>query len=400
MEGITTKAGALNAVTTFDDLYLKPNLSQMQANITEYKMPDKAQPLYPLYDPIRDVVWVGDSAIGSGRLLEFDLATKQFTPYKVEDNQNSSVASTVMDFQNNIWFVDPLTKVLGNLDPESGKTQSYHIPISGPVSGLAIDRSGNLWMTAPVANQLLEFEMIAKKFHAFPLPQNSTPLGISIDQSTNQIWVAESGSGKIVKVDPAQNYAATEYGPQNGTLNSPTGILYDPVANRVFVSEHDGQAISVFDPLTDSFQRYALDPNQNDLPLGMVFDANHDLWIAQHTFDKIAVVDPRTGNYEEFGIPTNGTWTQWLAVDSHGEIILAEYHSAALGILTTGTKPGFAENTGQMAVLGVPLGFSFADVAGPSIACCLIAVAFIYTKSTTEVRDSLRQIKKAGNFSH
>ncbi|MFZ1076333.1 MAG: DUF4149 domain-containing protein [Nitrosotalea sp.] len=393
IEGTTTQAGALNEVTTFDDLYVKPNLAQLQANITEYKMPDNAQPLYPLYDPIRNIVWVGDSAIGSGRLWEFDLDSKQFTEHKI--NGTNIIMYTIMDFQNNIWYSDPLTKILGNYEPDTGKEQNYNLPANETISGLAIDNTGNLWMTSASSNQLLEFDMQKKTFHSLDLPANSSPLGISIDQSTNQIWVAESSSGKIAEVDPSQNYKVTEYGPSNGTLASPTTILFDPVTGKVFVSEHDGKAVSVFDPLTKSFERYQTDPDPQDLPFGMAFDANHDLWLAQHTFDKIAVIDPRTGKTNEFPIPTKSSFTQWVTADSKGDIILAEQRANALGLLTTSTTPGFIENAEQTgSVLGIPLPFSYADVVGPSIAGCLVAVAFLYSKTVIELSDSLRHIKK------
>ena len=401
VEGITTQAGALNVVTTFDNLYLKPNLNQMQANITEYKFPDgKAQPLYPLYDNIRNVVWVGDSAIGSGKLWEFDLDSKHYTEHKISGT--NIITYTIMDFQNNIWYIDPITKILGYYEPDTGKEQKYKIPDNATISGLAIDNKGNLWMTASSTTQLLEFDIPTKTFHSIDLPANSLPLGISIDESTNQMWVAESDSGKIAEIDPAQNYKITEYGPTNGTLSSPTAILFDPVTGKVYVSEHDaygsngsGTAVSAFDPLTKSFQRYQTDADPNDLPFGISFDANHDLWLAQHTYDKIAVIDPRTGKTNEFDIPTKSSFTQWVTSDSKGNIILAEQRANALGILTTSIKPGFIENTEQSsAVLGVPLGFSYADVAGPSIAGCLVAVAFFYSKSVIEINNSINKIKK------
>lgn len=393
VEGITTQAGALNAVATFDDLYVKPSLSQLQANITEYKMPDNAQPWYPLYDPIRNVVWVGDSSIGSGRLFEFDLGSKKFTEHKI--NGTNIIMYTIMDFQNNVWYSDPLSKILGYYDPDTNKSQNYLLPANATISGLAIDNTGNLWMTSASSDQLLEFDMQKKTFHTFDLPANSTPLGISIDQSTNQIWVAESDSGKIAMIDPAQDYKVTEYSPHNSTLQSPTAILFDSVTDKVFVSEHDGKAVSVFDPLTKSFEKYEVDPNSQDLPFGMAFDANHDLWLAQHTLDKVAVIDPRTGKTKEFDIPTKSSFTQWITSDSNGDVILAEQRANALGLLTTSTTPGFVENIERTGItLGVPLPFSYSDLVGPSIAGCLVAVAFIYTKSVSEVRDSLRQIKR------
>ncbi|MDE1867374.1 MAG: hypothetical protein KGI08_06665, partial [Thaumarchaeota archaeon] len=131
------------------------------------------------------------------------------------------------------------------------------------------------------------------------------------------------------------------------------------------------------------------------LPFGMVFDANHDLWVAQHTLDKITVIDPRTGQTNESSIPTSSSFTQWVTLDSQGDIILAEQRTGALGILTTSLKPGFVENTEQgNTSLGVPLGFSYADVVGPAIAGGLISVAFFYSKSVIDMRNSTIQVKK------
>ena len=392
VEGITTQAGALNVVTTFDNLYVKPNLNQLQANITEYKMPDdKAQPLYPIFDNIRNVVWVGDSAIGSGKIWEFDLSSKHYTEHKI--NGTNIITAAAMDFNNNIWYIDPISKILGYYEPDNGKDQKYPVPNNGTVSGIAIDGSDNPWLTISSTGQVLKFDVSTKIFHSINLPANSVPLGISIDQSSGNIWIAESGLGKIANVDPTQNYKITEYTPFNGTLASPTAILYDPVTGKVFVSEHDGKAVSTFDPLIKTFQKYGTD--SQGLPFGMTFDANHDLWLAQHTLDKIAVIDPRTGTTAEFDIPTKSSFTQWVTADSQGDIILAEQRANALGILTSSLRPGFVENTEQNTTLGVPLGFDYAGLAGPSMAGGLIAVAFIYSKSAIDFGNSVRQVKKS-----
>ena len=392
IEGVTTQTGALNVVTTFDDLYIKPNLNQLQANITEYKMPDKtALPLYPTYDVIRNVVWVGDSAINSGRIWEFDLNSKQYTEHKI--NGTNIITSSVMDFNNDIWYIDPISKILGYYQPDSGKNQQYPIPNNGTVSGLTIDGSDNPWMTVSSTGQVLKFDVATKTFHSINLSPDSIPLGISIDQSSGQIWISESGSGKIANIDPAQSYKVTEYAPSNSTLASPTAILYDPVTGKVFISEHDGKAVSTFDPLVKTFQEY--DTDTQGLPFGMTFDSNHDLWVAQHTLDKISAIDPRTGNTNEFDIPTKSSFTQWVTTDAQGEIILAEQRANALGILTSSITPGFIENTGQgSTVLGVPLGFSYADLAAPAMMSGLIAVAFIYSKSTIDLGNSERLVRK------
>ena len=390
VEGVPTAVGSLSLVADFD-LNVKPNVHQISAHIQEYKFPEnKTLPLYPVYDKKRNVVWVGDSTINSGRIWEFDLSSKHFTEHKI--NGTNIITAAAMDFNNNIWYIDPISKILGYYEPDSGKDQKYSVPNNGTVSGITIDSSDNPWLTISSTGQVLNFDVSTKTFHSINLPSGSVPLGISIDQSSGQIWVAESGLGKIANIDPAQNYKITEYAPFNGTLASPTAILFDPITGKVFVSEHDGTTVSVFDPMLKTFIRYQLD--LQGLPFGMAFDVNHDLWIAQHTLDKIIVVDPRTGETNEFDIPSSSSFIQWVTTDSEGNIIMAEQRASALGILTTTTTVSSQESN-QKPISTIPqLRFSYTDVAAPSIVVGLIAVAFFFSRSILELKKSLKHITK------
>src|SRR4029077_232287 len=313
-----------------------------------------------------------------------------YTEHKI--NGTNVITATAIDFQNNIWYIDPITKIVGQYMPDNGKDQKYYIPNNGTASSIVVDNANNIWLTVSSTNEVLKLDGKTKTFQSIKLPENSVPLGIATDQSTGQVWVTESGLGKIANIDPAQNYKITEYGPANGTLASPTAILFDPVTNHVFVSEHDGKAVSAFDPLLKTFQKYSTNPQ--GLPFGMVFDANHDLWLAQHILNKVTVIDPRTGKNVDFDIPSPSSFTQWITTDSQGDIIIAEQRANALGIITTSIKPGFVANTEASTTIGLPLGFDYADVAGPSIAVGLVAVAFFYSKSVMDLRGSIRQVKK------
>jgi copper transport protein len=178
---------------------------------------------------------------------------------------------------------------------------------------------------------------------------------------------------------------------ENYTLSSPTDILIDPSTGKVFVSEHDGAAVSIFDPLLKTFTRYQLD--SQGLPFGMSLDGNHDLWVAQHTLDKIIVVDPRTGETNEFDIPTSSSFTQWVTTDSKGNIIMAEQRGSALGIITTTTIPVSSQESSQIPVSPIPqLGFGYTDVAAPSIVAGLISVAFFFSRSNLELKKSLKHV--------
>lgn len=80
---------------------LKPKLSQLTYYIQEYTIPgnNDSITLYPLYDKNRNVIWIGDTAIDSSRILEFNLMTHKFVEHKL--NGISIVTVMALDHNKN-----------------------------------------------------------------------------------------------------------------------------------------------------------------------------------------------------------------------------------------------------------------------------------------------------------
>jgi len=397
IEGVQNKENSLNLVASYDDLLVKPKLDSLVVNIKEFKTPgNNSLPFYPVYDNSRNVVWVGDSVIKSGRIFEFDLNTTKFIEHKIDGI--NIVSAITLDSGNKIWYADPISKLLGSYNPNGNSNNIYKVPSPGIISGITIDSSNNIWLIDSTSNEVLKFDSAVKNFTSIKLASDSQPLGITIDKLTGQVWVAE-GVGRISSIDP-NNYKIDEYAPKehNVTLATPSGIISDPETGNIYVSEHDGYAVSVFNPLLKTFKKYTLD--SNGLPLGMVFDNYHNLWVAQHTLDKIAVMDTRTGQFREFGVPSSNSFVQWITADSQGNIIMAEQRANALGVITTTVNPILTQGNSQVNQAnnlppGIPrLGFSYAEMVAPSIAGLLIVVAFFYSKGVTDLKNSIRQVKK------
>ncbi|TLX83122.1 MAG: hypothetical protein E6L00_01760, partial [Thaumarchaeota archaeon] len=251
-EGVQNKENSLNLVASYDDLLVKPKLDSLVVNIKEFKTPgNNSLPFYPVYDNSRNVVWVGDSLIKSGRIFEFDLNTTKFIEHKIDGI--NIVSAIALDSGNKIWYTDPISKSLGNYNPNDNSNNIYKVPTQGIISGITIDSSNNIWLIDSTSNEVLKFDPVVKNFTSIKLASDSQPLGITIDKSTVQIWVAE-GVGRVASIDP-NNYKIDEYAPkeQNVTLVTPTGIISDPETGNIYVSEHDGYAVSVFNPLLKTF---------------------------------------------------------------------------------------------------------------------------------------------------
>ena len=413
IEGIQNKPNSPNLVATFSGLNIKPTLDQLKFNINEFKMPsNNSQPLYPVYDSARNAIWVGDTAIDSGRIFEYDLNSSRYVEHKINDT--SIVTVMALDPKTQIlWYADPLMKHVGRYDPNAHINEVFKIPIEEFLpSGIAIDNMDNIWLTSarPTNGTLLKFNPQAKIFTTLQLPtRNATTLGIKTDDMTGQIWIAED-IGKIANIDPANNFTIMEYAPlgQNNTLKSPTALLVDPLTQNIYISEHDGHAVSVFNPLLKTFKRFP-SLNKNGLPFGMALDNYGNLWVAEHTINKVAVIDPLTGANKEVSIPMASPFVQWITSDSKGNIWLAEQKGNSLGLLTSSANPLQTSTTlttleqqtnnsnseKQPNIIGNTfkrLGLSYADIIGPSIAGGIIISALFYAKSIVDLKKNMMQV--------
>lgn len=412
IEGVQSKSNALNIVTTYD-LFIKPRLDQLNFNIQEYKIPqNNSQPLYPLFDESTNAIWVGDTAIDSGRIWEYNLTSSKYIEHKVSGA--SIVTVMALDSHNHLWFVDPIMKNLGQYNPSTAKSRLFKLPIQGAASGITVSPiDNNVWITAPVDNKVLMFNPQINNFTVFTLPTaNAQPFGIIADKMSGQIWLAE-GIGKIANIDPSNKYKITEYAPSiaqgnnnNSTLKSPTALFADPVTGNIYISQHEGHAVSVFDPLLKTFRDFP-PLNTNGLPFGMAMDSNyHNLWVAEHTINKIAAIDPQTGASKELTIPNQTPIVQWITADDKGNIWLAEQRGNSLAVITATPKltqssnpnnPGTSEankvNKGSNNSLFFlpPLRISYAAIVGPSVALGIIISAAFYSKSIIDLKQNLRR---------
>jgi copper transport protein len=443
VEGTPNKKNEPSIVGTFD-LLVKPSLDQIKFGVKEFKIPSGrnnnngtvSQPLYPIYDKSRNAIWVGDTAIDSGRILQFDLNTGKYILHKI--NGTSIITGMALDPNNNnrIWYIDPLNKSLGVFDINTKTNQNYKVESQGPISGIAVESTSGInggdsankskvWITLPSDNSVLRFDSQNKNFTKYSLPTpNAGPLGIAIDSDDGLVWIAEGGSGKIASIDPNKYYKITEYEPKNNSsssdlgsykngssLKSPTALLIDPDTDNIYITEHDGHAITMFDPILKTFKRYSgLDPK--GLPFGMVFDSYHNIWVAEHVINKISVIDPRTGVHKEVNIPARNPFAQWLTSDSSGNIWFAEQRGGSLGVIKQSLNPlqsslssadspspsSSQNNTKNNNNNAIPqLGFSYADVVGPTVALGIIFSAIIYTRSIISLKQSQHVVSTIKN---
>jgi copper transport protein len=180
-------------------------------------------------------------------------------------------------------------------------------------------------------------------------------------------------------------------------------VLADPNSYDIYIAEHSGHTITVYNSLLGTFRDYA-SIDEAGLPFGMALDSYGNLWFAQHEIDKLGLIDPRTGEGTEANIPITGSFVQWITSDSDGRIWFAAQRGSALGSVTLransatssqqtindeGPKqPQQNETSGPIAPIQ-QLGFSFADVAGPAIAVGIVLSVLAYAKSAIDLKRNI-----------
>ena len=399
IQGTPNKVNSSTIVSIFSDLVVKPELDKLEFSISKFNVPGNgSQPLYPIYDRNRNALWVGDTAIDSGRILEFRLDSNKYVEHKLSGT--SIVTVSAQDSNDRIWFVDPVTRHLGTYDPTIGATKLYQLPTSIVPSSIAIDNDDKVWLTAPTTNDILEFDPSKGKFTSMlhMQGQNARPIAIAIDALSGLIWITDEG-GKLAMINPQKNYEITEFSPRgiNNTLKSPTALLIDDITEMIYVTQHEGSKVSSFNELTHIFSDFqSLDPK--GLPFGMTLDKYRNLWVAEHTINKIAVIDPMTGASREVELPTQSPFVQWLTSDSEGNVWFAEQRGNALGVIKSTPSPATPEvgmpmeNDGQKT--SPEMSLSYSQIVGPMVAIGIIAVGLMYVKSAVDIASSVHLLKK------
>jgi copper transport protein len=270
---------------------------------------------------------------------------------------------------------------------------------------------------------------------SLPTP-NSSPLGIAIDSSNGQIWIAE-GIGKIANIDPASNLTINEYAPpaensgggggslggetENDTLISPTALLIDPYTGSIYISEHDGHVVSVFNPVFKTFSDFP--PISEDaLPFGMTLDKDRNLWVAEHVTNRLTVIDPSTSKEKEVTIPSSSPFVQYLTTDNEGRVWFAAQRGNAIGYITPSVNPLKSTSSQGLSTASSSFGpqgqggitteatstpaaieqtpltplfsYGYEYLLSPLIAIGVVASAAFYVNSVVSLKTSIRRVNE------
>nr|AIE97566.1 copper resistance D domain-containing protein (ycnJ) [uncultured marine thaumarchaeote KM3_01_F02] len=371
---------AVNESVIFDVL-VKPTLSEIRTEITEYDFPDPdSAPLYPRFDG-DNTIWISDAA--KPRIWEFTIDDQQFRSHEF-----NGLTTIFLDIDQNgkIWFTDTPNSMIGSFDPKTKKFETIKIPLLDAISEQSIpiavkaDFQNRIWVALVDKHRLLVYNQNTNEFEKFLQIQTEEagPSALLVDDSGN-VWFAEALSGKIGMVD-SKTYQITEFAP-DPLLDEPFALLFDK-SGSLWIAEHIGPGITKFDPILETFERVKA-PNPESLPFGMAIDKYDNIWFGQHITDELAVYDPYNDQLIEVPIPTPESFTQFITADNDGNIWFVEQRGKKLGMVSISSVPGQA----KVVIDGSDeFDFNYAEIVSPLIAGGIVISSLFFVKSVHDKR--------------
>lgn len=357
------------------ELHVKPRLADINAEITEYDIPDGAAPLHIVHDNDGSL-WISDTA--GPRVWQFEPDGEVFTAYEFDGVNTTFLAL----HGGKVWFTDRPGNQIGHLDTATGDVFTAVIPKLDPLIsgnrplGIAVDSDGNAWATIVNKDRLVKYDPETGKFDEIVLQGRETlPFALAVDQA-GTVWYSKTGTGTIGYVDDEGEPVDIE---TDFELAGPEALIFDELGN-LWIAEHTGLAITRFNPVLGTFERNTV-PDADSLPFGMAIDAYGNVWFAEHTVDKLGVFDPHNRDMTEFAVPTAGSFVQFVTSDEAGNIWFAEAQTGKIGVAKTTAVPVVP---GQANGGGTEL--RYGEFAGPMMAAGIVAVSLFYVRAVREKR--------------
>ena len=359
------------------DLLVKPRLANIQTQIIEFKLPEDAKPLFPLYDG-GNSIWLSDAS--SPRLWQFSLDAQEFTSYSFD---GLATMFLTQDNSGKIWFVDTPRNQIGFFDPENKQITTKTIPKLDPTISantpifIQADFDGNIWVSIINKDSIVKYLPELDSFEVIKPPEReSFPFALTLDSDGN-IWYSTSGSGKIGFINPKDNQI-TQFSSKT-PLQSPESLVFDKNGN-LWIAEHTGLAITKFNPVLETFEKISV-PDKDALPFGMTFDKYGNIWFAQHTVDNLGVYDPDNNDLIEVPIPTETSFVQFMTSDGNNNVWFVEQQSNKLATIKMTEIPVIAS---QIQTNNFEL--KYTEIASPLVALGIIATSLFYVKSIQDKR--------------
>jgi virginiamycin B lyase len=255
-------------------------------------------------------------------MTEYDLPRKTAEPHDV-----------VLDSAGIAWYSDFADQLVGKLDPKTGETTEYPIPVLKPgfPTGsleLQLDKDENPWLAMMYQGGIAKFDKKTEKVQVFPLPpelqKDHTQESMVMPNYWHvdgKVWTNNQDDHSILRLDV-----------KTGTYEN-LGTFPIPGANRniaaygipanhendLYLLDFAADNIGRIDAKTKQFKSYPT-PTRDSRPRRGMVDSQDRLWFAEYGANAIGVFDPKTEKIQEWKVPTPWSAPYQAVIDKNGEV--------------------------------------------------------------------------------
>jgi streptogramin lyase len=250
-------------------------------------------------------------------VTEYDLPKRTRQPHDV-----------IVDSEGTVWYASFGEAILGKLDPKTGKTTEYPMPVLKPgrIIGnldLELDEDQNPWVAMTFQGAVAKFDRKTEKFKIYRLPAEMDGdyrelTFVSPDHSKvdGKVWINDSGTWTILRLDLATGkYETFEPFPK------PRPNIYQIASdaqNNLYFTVMGREHIGVINAKTGEISTYPT-PTPKSAPRRGSFDAQGRFWFGENRANKIGMFDPKTNDIHEWPAPTAFYLPYDVTADKYGD---------------------------------------------------------------------------------
>ncbi len=209
----------------------------------------------------------------------------------------------------------------------------YQIPKPNRMPWSAVeDKSGMFWIPDyGAANRIGRLNPKTGAVEEFRVPNQSTAaIHSAVPAPDGSVWLTEQGANKLGRWDPVTQ-KITEFqdayapGKEGVTAGGDKHTLRVDARGRVWTT---GRPLTVFDPKTGKFTRFAEVPTA----YGLALDKDGNCWFAEYAQDgQIGKVDAKTLKVTKWKLPTADGRPRRIQIGADGSVWFAEFKAGQIG---------------------------------------------------------------------
>lgn len=230
--------------------------------------------------------WVTDGGLNA--IVRVDPATFEVTVFPLPDDRpNANLNTAAFDGDGVLWFTGQ-SGVYGRLDPGSGEMTVFDAPRGRGPYGITATPSGDVYYASLAGSHIARIDLSTGEATVVEPPTPGQGARRVWSDSQGRVWVSEWNAGAVSVYDPADG--SWRSWPLPGGRAQAYSVYVDD-QDVVWLTDFAANAVVRFDPATESFESFPSDrPNA---AVRQMLGRPGEVWGAESGTDRLVRIRTR-----------------------------------------------------------------------------------------------------------